>query len=285
MFALRAKATIAFPPSQTNRLAGVTTPSSAAAIETRSTLGNTASVVAPSRSRATRIGMFSKKRPVCFALPPRLRGRRGRSDRRPLNDSKMNVSSASTIPVSVLGLSKAGEPRNRCGQRNAVVGWTPQRSAAFSRLIPSSIAWAWSSHCSFLRSPATGVLVRAARAVCTPPAVEDAFAVLPQEMEIANPISFELKGRVHLPDSAAPPRSDFCTRRHATLPLNEPRSKLGSRKKEGPFTARQAKAFGSDRADIRTPRTSLARCNVRTGGQRELKDGAVGRIGARPQAS
>ena len=61
IFALWAKATIAFPPSQTNRLAGVTTPSSAAAIEARSTLGNTASVVAPSRSRATDRNVFARK--------------------------------------------------------------------------------------------------------------------------------------------------------------------------------------------------------------------------------
>src|SRR5271166_10006 len=46
--------------------------------------------------------------------------------------------------------------------------------------------------------------VSAARAVCAPPAVEDAFAILPQELEITQPISVELKDRVHLPDSAAP---------------------------------------------------------------------------------
>ena len=43
-----------------------------------------------------------------------------------------------------------------------------------------------------------------------------------------------------MPDSAAPTRSDLCTRRRATVLLNEPRSKLGSRKKESPLTARQA---------------------------------------------
>src|SRR5271166_5546418 len=95
----------------------------------------------------------------------------------------------------------------------------------------------------------------AARAVCAPPAVEDAFAVLPQELEIAKPISVELKGRVHLPDSAAPPRSDFCTRCPATLPLNEPRSKLGRRKKEGPLTARQAPRL----ANFLTKPTALRR--------------------------
>ena len=45
--ARRAKATIAVPPSQQNSLAGVTTPSSAAAIDTRFNFGSTASVVAP----------------------------------------------------------------------------------------------------------------------------------------------------------------------------------------------------------------------------------------------
>ncbi len=83
----------------------------------RGPMGNTASAVAPSRSRATRIGMFSKKRPGCLALPPRLRGGRGRPDLWPLNDLRMKVSSASTMPLSVLGLSSAGEPRNRRRQR------------------------------------------------------------------------------------------------------------------------------------------------------------------------
>ena len=51
---------MAFPPSQMNRLAGVTTPASAAAIEALSTSGTTASIVAPSRSWATRMGMLSR---------------------------------------------------------------------------------------------------------------------------------------------------------------------------------------------------------------------------------
>ena len=42
----------------------------------------------------------------------------------------------------------------------------------------------------------------AARAVRAPSAAEDAFAVLPQDLEISNPISFELKGWVQLPDLA-----------------------------------------------------------------------------------
>ena len=47
------------------------------------------------------------------AFPPRLRAGRGRFDRLPLNDSRMNVSSASTIPLRRLGLSSAGAERKR----------------------------------------------------------------------------------------------------------------------------------------------------------------------------
>ncbi len=35
-----------------------------------------------------------------------------------------------------------GARRNRCRQRKAVVGWTPQSAAVFARLLPSIIAWA-----------------------------------------------------------------------------------------------------------------------------------------------
>ena len=45
--ALRAKATMAVPPSQQNWLAGVTTPPRAAVMDARFSLGNTASIVAP----------------------------------------------------------------------------------------------------------------------------------------------------------------------------------------------------------------------------------------------
>ena len=44
----------------------------------------------------------------------------------------------------------------------------------------------------------------AARAVCAPPAVEDAFAILPQELEITQPISVELNGSGSLAGFAAP---------------------------------------------------------------------------------
>ena len=54
----------------------------------------------------------------------------------------MKVSSASTIPLSIRGLSEAGARRNRCRQRKAVVGRTPQSSAVFARLLPSIIALA-----------------------------------------------------------------------------------------------------------------------------------------------
>src|SRR5436853_3491939 len=52
MFALRAKPTIALPPSQHSGLSDVTTPPKAAVIEVWFSLGRTAAVVAPLRSRA-----------------------------------------------------------------------------------------------------------------------------------------------------------------------------------------------------------------------------------------
>jgi hypothetical protein len=57
-----------------------------------------------------------------------------------LKDSRTKVSSASTIPLKPRGLSLAGARRNRCRQRNGVVGWTPQSAAVLARLLPSIIA-------------------------------------------------------------------------------------------------------------------------------------------------
>ena len=105
--------------------------------------------------------MLSEWRPGCLAGPPRLRALRGRSDQRPLKDSRMKVSSASTIPPNFLGLSAAGAPRKRWRQRNAVVGCTPQSSAVLARLLPSIIARAWSSQRSLLCRCAIAVLVSA----------------------------------------------------------------------------------------------------------------------------
>src|ERR1700728_1398773 len=105
--------------------------------------------------------MLSERSPGCLAGPPRLRALRGRSDHRPLKDSRMKVSSASTIPLKRLGLSAAGAPRNRCRQRNAVVGCTPQSSAVLARLLPSIIARAWSNQRSLLCRCAIAVLVSA----------------------------------------------------------------------------------------------------------------------------
>src|SRR5437868_2150146 len=87
MFTLRATPTIALQPSLRSGLYDVTTPPKAAVIEVRFSLGRTASVVAPLRSRATRTGICSADRPRLAAVPPRLRAARGRSDRLPLNDS------------------------------------------------------------------------------------------------------------------------------------------------------------------------------------------------------
>jgi hypothetical protein len=69
--ALRAKATIALPPSQQNSLAGVTIPPSAAAMETRFSFGSTASVVAPWRSRAMPTDNATRAKPVDTAPDPR----------------------------------------------------------------------------------------------------------------------------------------------------------------------------------------------------------------------
>src|SRR5436853_3261040 len=68
MFALRAKPTIALPPSQHSGLSDVTTPPKAAVIEVRFSLGRTAAVVAPLRSRATRTGICSADRPRLAAF-------------------------------------------------------------------------------------------------------------------------------------------------------------------------------------------------------------------------
>ena len=73
----------------------------------------------------------------------------------------MKVSSTSTIPLSFLGLSAPGALRNRCRQRNAVVGCTPQSSAVLARLLPSIIARAWSNQRSLLCRCAIAVLVSA----------------------------------------------------------------------------------------------------------------------------
>ena len=61
------------------------------------------------------------RQPPLGGLPPRLREALGRSRRLPLKDSRMKVSSASTIPDRRVGLSKLSADRNRCLHRNAVV--------------------------------------------------------------------------------------------------------------------------------------------------------------------
>jgi hypothetical protein len=72
----------------------------------------------------------------------------------------MKVSSASTIPVSLVGLSSAGACKNRCRHRKAVDAATPQRFAALARLSPANIASACAAQRSFLRSRANGVPVK-----------------------------------------------------------------------------------------------------------------------------
>src|SRR5271166_4503534 len=107
--------------SQHNCAGRTITPPKALVMEAVSRRGRTASIVAPLRSRATMIGICSTDRPRLAALPPRLRAARGRSERLPLKDSGMNVSSASTIPDRCCGLSRLSAARNRWRQRKAVV--------------------------------------------------------------------------------------------------------------------------------------------------------------------
>jgi hypothetical protein len=64
-------------------------------------------------------GICSAERPRLAALPPLVREARGMPDRLPLKDSRMNVSSPSTIPAKFFGWLRAS--RNRCLHRNAVV--------------------------------------------------------------------------------------------------------------------------------------------------------------------
>ncbi len=80
-----AKATIAFPPSQTTDWR-LTAPSSAAAIEARSTLSNTASVVAP---RIRPPGGIFREEAELLPAAPLARGRK--TGPAPLNDLRMNV--------------------------------------------------------------------------------------------------------------------------------------------------------------------------------------------------
>ena len=150
-----------FAPIADQGLCGLTTPANAVAIEALSSCGRRCRRSLPSgRGRqawgccpgeAPDGGLFRRVCAPCAADrtigPRRIR--------------RMKVSSASTMPLSVRGLSAAGAPKNRWRQRKAVVGWTPQSSAVFARLLPSIIARAWSSQRSLLRRCAIGVLVSA----------------------------------------------------------------------------------------------------------------------------
>src|SRR5208337_4281037 len=135
-FARLAKAAMAAPPSQQKSVKGGIRSPNASFRLAASRLGRTASNVAPLRSRATTTGICSADRPRLAALPPRRRAGLARPPRRPLNDSRMKVSSASTTPERRLGLSKLRAARNRCRHRKAVLGWIWQRSAALARLSP-----------------------------------------------------------------------------------------------------------------------------------------------------
>ena len=155
---------MARPPSHTRWLLGVMTPASAAPDRgagdlRQDRIEGRAPAVARHENGDVLLIRGPDPGPNRLAYGPCAEGRIGG----PLNDltEDEKVSSASTIPLSVLGLSTAGEQRNRCRQRKAVLGWTPQNSVVFTRLSPSIIAWARSSPRSFFRSRAIGVLVSA----------------------------------------------------------------------------------------------------------------------------
>jgi hypothetical protein len=75
----------------------------------------------------------------------------------PLNDSRMNVSSPSTIPVNALGLSPAREARNLCLQRNAVHAAPLHRLSGADTVVMALVC---AAHLSFMRKFANGVFVR-----------------------------------------------------------------------------------------------------------------------------
>ena len=98
-----------------------------------------------------------------LAVPPRFRAFLGRSDQRPLKDSRMKVSSASTIPLKPRGLSLAGarrkpmppaEGRRPDGRRTAPrssPGFCPRssRARAQATIFPSCAdapSASWSAH-------------------------------------------------------------------------------------------------------------------------------------------
>src|SRR5271167_4049851 len=121
-WARRANAVIAAPPSQH---------SSAGRVNDLPERGRDAGGVEPRQDgidgRAGAVAgdddwdLLRRQTPRLAALPPRLRGALGRSRRLPLKDSRMKVSSASTIPDRHGGLSRLSADRNRCLHRNAVV--------------------------------------------------------------------------------------------------------------------------------------------------------------------
>src|ERR1700722_13886845 len=106
-------------------------------------------------------GICSADSPHLADLPPLLRDFHGRPDRLPLNDSRMNVSSPSTMPLKAFGLSPDSAARNLCRQRHGVVGCTSQRCAACAKLTPSIMASVCAVHLSFMRNFANGVFVSA----------------------------------------------------------------------------------------------------------------------------
>ncbi len=135
-----AKAVMAAPPSQQRSVEGRIRSPSASFRLAASRRGRTASNVAPLWSQATTRGFCSAERPRLAPLPPLRRAGLARPPLRPLNDLRIKVSSASTIPQRRFGLSCLSAARNRCRHRKVVLGSIWDRSADLAiRLAPGLI--------------------------------------------------------------------------------------------------------------------------------------------------
>ncbi len=123
------------------------------------TAGRTALTVAPPRSATTSTGTCSSDRPRLLALPPLRHALRSRF-RAPFRLSSTQVSSASTMPVSLRAF-RSFAAGNRCRQRKAVLTASPQRSAEARTVSPSARQAPKESHLSLRCRPDKGVPVAA----------------------------------------------------------------------------------------------------------------------------
>ena len=118
-------------------------------------------------------GTCSSDRPRLLALPPLRRALRSRF-RAPFRLSSTQVSSASTMPVSLRAF-RSFAARNRCRQRKAVLTASPQRFAEARTVSPSARQAPKESHLSLRCRPDKGVPVAALNVFLHP------FALVPSQ--------------------------------------------------------------------------------------------------------